>query len=113
MLPVVVAAGMVATVGDLLPPLAALLSAHGARLSDGRDISAAHMRVQNAHLRAVPLTAPLNDTEMYLHIAVREINRASAPIRCAGAMTLRACTRTTLTHVRDASTLFRRTRGAA
>ena len=34
-----------ATVAHALPALAALLTQHGARLPDGRDITAAHLRV--------------------------------------------------------------------
>jgi hypothetical protein len=84
MLPVVFAAGIVATAGDVLPPLATLLSAHGARLSDGRAITAAHMRIKNARLQTVPLTIPLDDAEMYLHIAVRVIHCAVPPLHHAG-----------------------------
>jgi hypothetical protein len=64
MLPVAIAAGAAAaTIGDVLPPLAALLAAHGARLFDGRALGASHLRL-GASLEGKPLSTPLGNTQL-------------------------------------------------
>ena len=55
--------GNTATVADALPPLAALLTQHGVRLPDGRDITAAHLRV-SVKRPGMPLLAAVTSTKL-------------------------------------------------